>query len=36
MVLWKKSLFHLSSNSAGKEFVDELAKLINCWVSDGP
>ena len=28
MVFWKKNLFRLPSNSAGKRFVDELTKLI--------
>ena len=36
MVFWKKNLFRLSSNSSGKKFVDELTKLIDCWVSDSP
>ena len=30
------NLFNLSSNSAGKQFVDELTKLTDCWVSDSP
>ena len=34
MVFWKKNLFHLPSNSAGKQFVGELTKLIDCWVFD--
>ena len=36
MVFWKKNLFRLPSNSASKQFVDELTKLIGCWVSDCP
>ena len=36
MVFWKKNLFRLPSNSAGKQFVHELTKLINCWLSKCP
>ena len=36
MVFWKENLFRLRSNSAGKQFVDEIAKLIDCWMSDSP
>ena len=36
MVFWKKNLFRLPSNSAGKQFVYELTKLIYCWLSKCP
>ena len=36
MVFWQKNLFCLPLNSTGKQFVDELTKLIDCWVSDSP
>ena len=36
MVFWKKNNFRRLPNSAGKLFVDELTKLIDCWVSDSP
>ena len=32
VVLWKKNLSSLSSNSAIKQFVDELTNLIDHWV----
>lgn len=32
VVLWKKNLSPLSSNSAIKQFVDELTNLIDRWV----
>ena len=32
MDFWKKNLFRLPSNSAGKQFVNELTKLIDCWM----
>ena len=36
MVFWKNNLFHLPSNSAAKQFADELTKLTDCWMSDSP
>ena len=32
VVLWKKNLSPISSNSAIKQFVDELTNLIDHWV----
>ena len=31
-----KNIFRLPSNNAGKQFVDELTKLIDCWVCNSP
>ena len=36
MVFWKKNIFLIPSNSADKQFVDELTKLIECWMSNSP
>ena len=34
IVYWKKNLFMLPSGRAGKDYIDEITRLLNAWIQD--
>ena len=36
IVYWRKNLFLLPTGKAGKQYIDEITRLINAWVADSP
>ena len=33
---WRKNIFMRPNGAAGKQFVDEISKLLNIWTNDTP
>ena len=36
IVYWKRNMFLLPTGKAGKQFIDEITKLINIWTDESP
>ena len=34
IVYWKKNLFMLPTGRAGKDYIDEITRLLNAWIQD--